>query len=89
MKSIFSSGTSSVLLNRTPGKLFHCRRGVRQVDHLSSLLFVFVADLLQSILNQAKERGLLHLPLPNGAETDFPIVQYADDTLLVLEACPK
>jgi hypothetical protein len=51
--------------------------------------FVFVADLLQSILNQAKDRGLLDLPLPNGAETDFPIVQYADDTLLVLEACPK
>jgi hypothetical protein len=29
MKMIFGSGTSSVLLNGKPSKVFHCRRGVR------------------------------------------------------------
>jgi hypothetical protein len=32
--------------------------------------------------------GLLKLPIKVGYTTDFPIVQYADDTLLIMEACP-
>jgi hypothetical protein len=84
-----SSGTSSVLLNGVPSKVFHCRRGLRQGDPLSPLLFVLVVDLLQTIINDAKANNLLTLPLPERAGTDFPIVQYADDTLLVMEACPR
>lgn len=32
MQLIFNSGTSSVLLNAVAGKVFHCKRGVRQGD---------------------------------------------------------
>ena len=86
MASIFSSGTSAVLLNSVPGKTFHCKRGVRQGDPLSPLLFVLAADLLQSALNFAKNNGLLSLPIPLNHSQDFPILQYADDTLIIMEA---
>jgi hypothetical protein len=84
IESIFTSGTSAVLLNGTPGKVFHCRRGVRQGDPLSPLLFVLAADFLQSILNHAKDIGQITLPLHLNCDSDFPILQYADDTLIFL-----
>ena len=85
IESILKSGTSEVLLNGVPRKTFHCRRGVRQGDPLSPLFFVLAADLLQSILNKAVQHGLLRLPIP-APSSDFPVIQYADDTLIILEA---
>lgn len=46
--AILKSGNSSVLLNGLAGKPFACKRGVRQGDPLSPLLFVLAADLCSS-----------------------------------------
>ena len=75
-----------MLLNDILGKGFECKRGVRQGDPLSPLLFVLAADLLQSVVNKAWQMGILKHPLSDTFGGDFPIVQYADDTLLILSA---
>jgi hypothetical protein len=41
-------------------------------------------DLLQSIVNNAAYAGSLKHPLGDSFGRDYPIVQYADDMLLIM-----
>jgi hypothetical protein len=86
VKDILSSSSSQVLLNGVTGKSFQCKYGVRQGDPLSPLLFILAADLLQSVINKAYAMNLLKHPLSRDYEQDYPIVQYAEYTLIILPA---
>jgi hypothetical protein len=85
VRSILTSGTSSILLNGLHGKLFVCKRGVRQGDPLSPILYVLGSDLLQTVVNDLLQERRISLPIEIN-DPSFPIVQYADDTLLILRA---
>ena len=83
---LFSSTSSAIMLNGVPGNFFYCLRGVRQGDPLSPLLFFIAADLLQTILNETMRNGLISAPIHTNSDQDFPVIQYADDTVLVMQA---
>jgi retron-type reverse transcriptase len=86
IKSILYSASTSVLLNGVPGKKILCKRGVRQGDPLSPLLFVNTSELLQAIINDVWASGVLSLPIDDDFGQKFPIIQYADDTLMIMPA---
>jgi hypothetical protein len=81
MDMLFSSSRSAVLLNGIPGKWITCLRGLRQGDPLSPYLFLIVADVLQRLV---QSDDVLQHPIVDGAPC--PVLQYADDTLLILRA---
>jgi hypothetical protein len=56
---LLSSSSTQVLLNGFPGKCITHRRGLRQGDPLSPMLFILVMDIL-GLLSSRAEVGLLH-----------------------------
>jgi hypothetical protein len=56
---------------------------------LSPLLFVLAADLLQCIINKGRRDGLFEVPIPSSELDQYPIIQYADDTILIMKASQR
>ena len=46
-------------------------------------LFVLTAALLQNVINNARAHGHLTMPIPLQYSQDFPVLQYADDTMVI------
>lgn len=59
--------------------------GCKTGDPLSPLLFVLAVHLLQTIVNKMLHDGVRSLPIDT-LDPDFPIIQYVDDTILIIPA---
>jgi hypothetical protein len=81
MDAIFRTSKSAVLLNGVPGRWIDLKRGLRQGDPLSPYLYLLMGDLLQRMIQL--DTVLRH---PLAANAPCPVLQYADDTLIILEA---
>jgi hypothetical protein len=56
---------------------------------MSLLLFVLAAEFVQCIINKAHSQNLFGLPLPSRDGAGYPIIQYADDTVLIMKASQR
>jgi hypothetical protein len=70
-------------MNGCPGPWWSCIRGLRQGDPLSPYLFLLVADVLQTLI---KRDGRVKHPL--APAESCAVLQYADDTMIVMEGNP-
>jgi hypothetical protein len=56
---LLASSSTQVLMNGFPGMHIKHRRGLRQGDPLSPMLFILVIDVLGLLFSKAEEAGLL------------------------------
>ena len=80
---LLSSSSTQVLLNGIPGEGILHRRGLRQGDPLSPMLFILVMDVLNQMFTRAAEVGLLQ-PLSR-RPIQHRISLYADDVAIFLQ----
>jgi hypothetical protein len=74
-----------IKVNENVGRYFQTKKGLRQVDPLSPLLFNLVADMLNLLIYRAKEGGQINGLVPHLIVGGISILQYADDTILFVE----
>jgi hypothetical protein len=67
------------------GQNFQTKKGVRQGDPLSPLLFNIVVDMLAVIINKAKSKGQIKGVILDLTNDGLSILQYVNDTILFME----
>jgi hypothetical protein len=82
---LVSGGQTAIAINGELGPYFRNKRGVRQGDPISPLLFDFVADTLDAILYKAKLAGHIEGVVPHLIPGGITHLQYADETMIMIQ----
>jgi hypothetical protein len=85
ISKVMSRGSVAVKVNENLGHYFQTRKGVRQGDSLSPILFNIVVDMLAIIISRAKEAGQIHRVVPYLIDEELLVLQYADDTIIFMD----
>jgi hypothetical protein len=85
MEKVVSNGSLCVQVNGEQGCFFQTKKGLRQGDPLSPILFNIVADMLAVLIERSKRLGFIDGLVPHLVENGLSILQYADDMILFLE----
>ena len=75
----------AIKVNDDVGRYFQTKKGLRQGDPLSPILFNIVADMLTIMIERAKTDGQIEGVVPHLVDGGLSILQYADDTILFME----
>ncbi|KAK2449929.1 hypothetical protein QL285_009079 [Trifolium repens] len=86
MKTCIFNGKLSVLVNGSPTEQVNIKRGLKQGDPLAPFLFLLVAEGLNALTQSAVSLGYFKA-FEVSSEVSVSLLQYADDTLFIGEAC--
>jgi hypothetical protein len=78
-------GSVAVKVNDNLGHYFQTRKGVRQGDPLSPILFNIVIDMLDILILRAKEAEQIHRVVLHLVDEGLSVFQYADDTIVFMD----
>jgi len=85
VKVFVQGGNVGIKVNDQMGSYFQTKKGLRQGDPLSPILFNIVVDMLAIILSRAKEEGQIKGVVTHLVENGLSILQYADDIVLFFD----
>ena len=85
INQVTTKGTVGIKVNEDIGHYFQTRKGVRQGDPLSPLLFNIVVDMLAILICRAKENGQISGVVPHFVDDGLSVLQYADNTIIFME----
>ena len=83
--SFMGGGHVGIKINAQVGQDFQIKKGLRQGDPLSPILFNIVVDMLVILINRAKLEGQIKGVIPHLIDDGLSILQYADDTILFMD----
>jgi hypothetical protein len=78
-------GSVVVKVNDNLGHYFQTRKGERQVDPLSPILFNIVVDMLAVLISRAKEAEQIQGVISHLVDEGLSVLQYADDTIIFMD----
>ena len=85
INQVITKGSVAIKVNDDVGHYFQMRKGVRQGDPLSPILFNIVVDMLAILIERAKENQQFKGVVPHLINDGLYILQYADDTIFFME----
>lgn len=80
-------GSVAIKVNDDVGRFFQTKKGLRQGDPFSPILFNLVVDILTVLIQRANTIGPIDGIVPHLIDGGLSllILQYADDTVLFME----
>jgi hypothetical protein len=85
VQTFVKGGNVGIKVNDQLGPYFQTKKGLRQDDQLSPVLFNIVADMLAIIIARAIEDDQIKEIVPHLIEDGLSILQYADDTIIFMD----
>jgi hypothetical protein len=82
-KKVVKNGKVSVMVNDKVGPYFPTRKGLRQGDPFSPILFNIAADVLATLVSRAQEQGFISGLIPEMYEGGLSLLQYAEDKIII------